>query len=232
MHNFNILEKNLGIKFKNKNLLKQALIHRSYLNEHPEEKIDHNERLEFLGDAVLELVVSEYLFRNYSNPEGELTSWRASLVNTDSLSELSKELGINNFLFLGKGESKSTGKARNIILANVFEALIGAIYLDQKLKVAKKFILKKLLVKLPEIIQKELYKDPKSRFQEIAQAKFKITPIYKVLKEEGPAHEKKFTIGLFLGEKLIAQGEGTSKFEAEVKAAKEGLPILEKLFNL
>lgn len=224
--NLSSLEKKLGLRFKNKNLLKQALIHRSYLNEHPEEKLDHNERLEFLGDAVLELVVSEYLYQNYTNPEGELTSWRASLVNTDSLSDLSKKLGINDFLFLSKGESKSTGKARNVILANTFEALIGAIYLDRGFKTAKKFILKKLIIKLPEIIQKELYKDPKSKFQEIAQAKFKITPTYKVLKEEGPAHEKKFTVGLYLGEKLISQGEGMSKFEAEMEAAKKGLSII------
>ena len=226
MKNFSILEKKLGIKFKNKNLLKQALIHRSYLNEHPEEKLEHNERLEFLGDAVLELIVSEYLYQNYQNPEGELTAWRASLVNANNLSNLAKNLGINDFLFLSKGEAKSTGKAREIILANTFEALIGAIYLDQGLKQAKNFIKKHLIKQLPEIIEKELYKDPKSKFQEIAQGKFKITPTYKVLKEEGPAHEKKFTVGLFLNEKFIAKGEGSSKFEAEVEAAKKGLTVI------
>jgi len=226
MKNFSILEKKLGIKFKNKNLLKQALIHRSYLNEHPEEKLEHNERLEFLGDAVLELIVSVYLYQNYQNPEGELTAWRASLVNANNLSNLAKNLGINDFLFLSKGEAKSTGKAREIILANTFEALIGAIYLDQGLKQAKNFIKKHLIKQLPEIIEKELYKDPKSKFQEIAQGKFKITPTYKVLKEEGPAHEKKFTVGLFLNEKFIAKGEGSSKFEAEVEAAKKGLTVI------
>lgn len=223
MGNLKDLEKKLGIRFRSKVLFKQAFIHRSYINEHPKEKLDHNERLEFLGDAVLELVVSENLFQNYSNPEGELTSWRASLVNADSLSNLAEELGINNYLFLSKGESQSTGKARKIILANAFEALIGAIYLDRGIKEVKKFITKNLLKKLPEIIEKELYKDSKSKFQEIAQANFKITPTYKVLREEGPAHEKKFTVGLFLGEKLVAQGEGTSKFEAEMKAAERAL---------
>ncbi|MGC9049046.1 MAG: ribonuclease III [Patescibacteria group bacterium] len=226
MKNLKDLEKKLGIKFKNKTLLKQALIHRSYLNEHPEEKLEHNERLEFLGDAILEMIVSEYLYQNYKNPEGELTSWRASLVNTNSLSNLAKKIGINDFLFLSKGESKSTGKARDIILANTFEALIGAIYFDQGLVKVKKFITEKLLTQLPEIIKKELYKDPKSKFQEIAQAKFKITPTYKVLKEEGPAHERKFTVGLFLNKKFIAQGKGSSKFEAEVEAAKKGLSII------
>ena len=217
------LEKQLRLKFKNLKLLKQALTHRSYLNEHPKEKIEHNERLEFLGDAVLELTVTEYLYQNFNNPEGDLTSWRASLVNTDTLSILAKNLGLNNFLFLSRGEAQSVGKARDVILADAFEALIGAIYLDQGVKKTKEFINKNLLVKLPKIIEEKLYKDPKSHFQEIAQAQFKITPTYKVLKEEGPAHQKTFTVGLFLGDKLISRGQGSSKFEAEVAAAKKGL---------
>jgi ribonuclease-3 len=223
MKNSKTLEKNLTVKFKNKNLLKQALTHRSYLNEHSEEKIEHNERLEFLGDAVLELAVSEYLYQKYPNPEGELTSWRASLVNTDSLANLAQNLDLNSFLFLSKGETRSTGKARNVILANAFEAVIGAIYLDQGFKKTKDFIIKNLVKKLPEIIKKELYKDAKSRFQEISQAQFKITPSYKVLKEEGPAHEKIFTVGLYLGDKFVSQGTGSSKFEAEMKAAEKAL---------
>lgn len=223
MKNLPTLEKKLGLKFKNKNLLKQALTHRSYINEHSDEKIEHNERMEFLGDAVLELAVSEYLYQKYSNPEGELTSWRASLVNTDSLAKLAQNLDLNSFLFLSKGETKSTGKARSVISANAFEAVIGAIYLDQGFKKAKDFIIKNLVKKLPEIIKKELYKDPKSKFQEISQAQFKITPSYKVLKETGPAHEKTFTVGLYLGDKLISQGAGNSKFEAEVDAAREAL---------
>ncbi|MDD2646495.1 MAG: ribonuclease III [Patescibacteria group bacterium] len=223
MTNLNTLENQLKLKFKNIKFLKQALTHRSYVNEHSREKIEHNERLEFLGDAVLELIVTEYLYHKFDNPEGELTSWRASLVNTDSLSALAKELGLNEFLFLSRGEAKSTGKARNVILADAFEALIGAIYLDQGAKRAKEFISKNLLIKLPKIIKNKLYKDPKSEFQEISQAKQKITPSYKVLKETGLAHEKKFTVGLFLGDKLISKGQGTSKFEAEVDAAKNGL---------
>lgn len=228
MKNLNSLEKKLGIKFKNKKLLQQALIHRSYLNEHPECQLEHNERLEFLGDAILEFITTEYLYQNFKNPEGELTSWRASLVNTDSLSKLAQTIKLNRYLYLSRGESQSLGKARKIILANTVESLIGAIYLDQGIKIAKKFIEKNILSQLPEILEKKLYKDPKSKFQEIVQAKFKITPVYKVLHEEGPAHQKKFTVGLFINEKLIAKGAGTSKFEAEVRAAKKGLTVLDK----
>lgn len=218
------LEKKIKIKFKNVKLLQQALTHRSYINEHPQEKLAQNERLEFLGDAVLELIVTEYLYKTFDSPEGDLTSLRASLVNTESLSLLAQELSLNDYLFLSKGETKSTGKARNVILADAFEALIGAIYLDQGVKKTKEFIAQRLLIKLPKIIEQQLYKDPKSQFQEIAQAKLKITPNYQVLKEEGLAHAKKFTVGLFLNDKLISRGEGSSKFEAEVEAAKKGLP--------
>ncbi|MCX6740787.1 MAG: ribonuclease III [Candidatus Parcubacteria bacterium] len=218
------LEKKIKIRFKNVKSLQQALTHRSYINEHPQDKLAHNERLEFLGDAVLELIVTEYLYKTFDHSEGELTSLRASLVNTESLSLLAQELGLNDYLFLSKGETKSTGKARSVILADAFEALIGAIYLDQGVKKTKEFIAQRLLVKLPKIIEQQLYKDPKSQFQEIAQAKLKITPSYQVLKEEGLAHAKKFTVGLFLNDKLISRGEGSSKFEAEVEAAKNGLP--------
>jgi len=223
MPNLKELEKKIKIKFKNIKLLQQALTHRSYINEHPQDKLTHNERLEFLGDAVLELIVTEYLYKTFDSPEGELTSLRASLVNTESLSLLAQELDLNNYLFLSRGEAKSTGKARNVILADAFEALIGAIYLDQGVKKVKEFIAQHLLTRLPKIIEQQLYKDPKSQFQEIAQAKLKITPSYQVLKEEGLAHAKKFTVGLFLNDKLISRGEGSSKFEAEVEAAKNGL---------
>jgi len=227
MKNFLILEKNLGLEFKNRDLLIEAFCHRSYLNEHPDFPLPHNERLEFLGDAVLELIVTEYLYKKYPEKnEGELTNWRAALVNAKILGELAKEHGFNDFLLLSKGEEKETGKARLYILANTFEALIGAIYLDQGYEVAKKFVEKNLIEKkLPEIIEKRLFKDPKTRFQEEAQERAKITPTYKVLEEWGPDHAKHFIVGVFLGNELVAKGEGTSKQEAEEEAAKNALKI-------
>jgi ribonuclease-3 len=227
MKNFLILEKNLGLEFKNRDLLIEAFCHRSYLNEHPDFYLPHNERLEFLGDAVLELIVTEYLYKKYPEKnEGELTNWRAALVNAKTLGELAKDLGFNDFLLLSKGEEKETGKARLYILANTFEALIGAIYLDQGYEVAKNFVEKNLIErKLPEIIEKGLFKDPKTRFQEEAQERVKITPTYKVLEEWGPDHAKHFVVGVFLGNELIAKGEGTSKQEAEEEAAKNALKI-------
>jgi len=225
MKNFPILEKSLGLEFKNRDLLIEAFCHRSYLNEHPDFYLPHNERLEFLGDAVLELIVTEYLYKKYPEKnEGELTNWRAALVNAKILGELARELGFNDFLLLSKGEEKETGKARLYILANTFEALIGAIYLDQGYEVAKKFVEKNLIErKLPEIIEKGLFKDPKTRFQEEAQERVKITPTYKVLEEWGPDHAKHFVVGVFLGDELIAKGEGSSKQEAEEEAAKNAL---------
>jgi ribonuclease-3 len=227
MKNFLILEKNLGLEFKNRDLLIEAFCHRSYLNEHPDFPLPHNERLEFLGDAVLELIVTEYLYKKYPEKnEGELTNWRAALVNAKILGELAKNLGFNDFLLLSKGEEKETGKARLYILANTFEALIGAIYLDQGYEVAKNFVEKNLIEKkLPEIIEKGLFKDPKTRFQEEAQERVKITPTYKVLEEWGPDHAKHFIVGVFLGNELVAKGEGTSKQEAEEEAAKNALKI-------
>jgi ribonuclease-3 len=227
MKNFAILEKSLGLEFKNRDLLIEAFCHRSYLNEHPDFYLPHNERLEFLGDAVLELIVTEYLYKKYPEKnEGELTNWRAALVNAKILGEVARELGFNDFLLLSKGEEKETGKARLYILANTFEALIGAIYLDQGYEVAKKFVEKNLIErKLPEIIEKGLFKDPKTRFQEEAQERVKITPTYKVLEEWGPDHAKHFIVGVFLGKELIAKGEGSSKQEAEEEAAKNALKI-------
>lgn len=220
------LAKKLGVKFNNPDLLQSAVTHRSYLNEHRGYKLDHNERLEFLGDAVLELVVTEYLYNNYSNPEGELTNWRAALVNGEMLAKISKKMGVENFLLMSRGEAKDTGKARQYLLANAFEAIIGAIYLDQKENgyvAAKKFILDNVVVELPEIIEKKLYLDPKSRFQEAAQDKEGITPAYRVIEESGPDHNKKFVVGVYLDDKLIAKGEGMSKQEAQRNAAAEAL---------
>ncbi len=227
MKNFVPLEKKLGFEFKNKDLLIQAFTHRSYLNENPGFYLDHNERLEFLGDAVLELVVTEYLYQNYSNKtEGELTSWRAALVNANILSKIASELGFNDFLLLSRGEAKDTGKARQYILANTFEAFIGALFLDSGYNAVKKFIKKHLIKELPRIIRQGLFKDAKSYFQEKAQEKLKITPYYKVLKEWGPDHLKHFMVGVFLGQKLVAKGKGYSKQEAEDVAAKNALKIM------
>lgn len=217
------LEEKLGTNFKNKDLLVQAVVHRSYLNEHPDFHLDHNERLEFLGDAVLELVVTEFLYNNYPNPEGELTNWRASLVNAKILSDITADLGVNEFLYLSRGESKETGKARQYILANAFEAIVGSIYLDSGWDAAKDFIHRVVLPRLPNILEHKLYLDPKSRFQESSQDKLGITPNYRVLDERGPDHAKSFTVGVYLDDELVAQGEGTSKQEAQVAAAEHGL---------
>ena len=216
----------LNLKFKNQNLLKQALIHRSYLNEHPDFELGHNERLEFLGDAVLELVVTEYLYNHYENPEGEMTNWRAALVNAKMLAEIAHELQIEKYLYLSKGEAKDNNqKARNYILANAMESLIGAIYLDQGWDIVKNFIIQNIVIKLPEIQDKKLYIDAKSRFQEMAQDKTGITPSYVVLEEFGPDHNKKFVIGLYLEDELVAKGSGTSKQEGQMSAAEQGLKV-------
>jgi len=224
MKDFSILEKKLGLKFKNKDLLIQAFVHRSYLNENPDFKLFHNERLEFLGDAMLEHVVTEYLYVNYPDePEGELTSLRAALVNTKMLSRIAQELEFNDFLLLSLGEEKEQGKARQYILADTFEAFIGALYLDQGINSCKDLIVKHLIKELPDIIESGIYKDDKSCFQEQSQEKQGITPTYDVLKEKGPDHAKHFIVGVFLNKKLIAKGEGFSKQEAEEEAAKNAL---------
>ena len=223
---FSKLEKKIKIKFKDKNLLVQALVHRSYLNENRDFPLAHNERMEFLGDAVLELVVTEYLFENYLNPEGELTNWRAALVNAIMCAQVAGELNLDEFLFLSHGESKDAGtKAREYILANVLEALIGAIYLDQGWKVSKNFITHFIISKLPEVLELGLWMDPKSRFQESAQELMNITPNYKVLKEEGPDHNKIFVVGAYLNNEKIAEGQGSSKQEAQVEAAEKALQV-------
>ncbi|MBI4117843.1 MAG: ribonuclease III [Parcubacteria group bacterium] len=217
------LEDRMGVTFKNKKHLIQALVHRSYLNENKQFPVAHNERLEFLGDAVLELVVTEYLYKHYSNPEGELTNWRASLVNSTMLATLAKEIELESYLFLSRGESKDMGKARQYILANAFEALIGSLYIDHGYRACKKFIEKNLLSKLSHILENKLYMDAKSKFQEIAQEKFGITPTYRVIEETGPDHARHFVIGVSIGEELIAQGTGSSKQEAQMNAAEAGL---------
>jgi len=224
MKNFSKLEKNLGVKFENQDLLKQAMVHRSYLNENPDFELNHNERLEFLGDAVLELAVTEYLYNNYENPEGELTTWRAALVNAKMLAKIAKKLDLESCLYLSRGESRDTNsKARDYILANATEAVVGAIHMDQGYVVANKFIQKHILSELPEILEKKLYIDPKSRFQEEAQDKVGITPHYEVLDSVGPDHAKKFVIGIFLDKEQVATGEGTSKQEAQEDAARNAL---------
>ena len=218
------LEQNIGVSFKNKDLLKQSLVHRSYLNENPSFELPHNERLEFLGDAVLELVVTEYLYTHYPNPEGELTNWRAALVNAKMLAEVARDMGLDDFLFLSRGEAKDKdSKARHIILANAFEAVVGAIYLDQGYAVSDEFIKKEVLSKLDYIIEHQLYLDPKSRFQEIAQEKLTITPNYRVLEESGPDHDKRFKVGVYLNDDLVSVGEGSSKQDAQVDAAEHAL---------
>lgn len=227
MNKLSRLEKILGVKFKDENILTQSLTHRSYINENPDFHLSHNERLEFLGDAVLELIVTDYLFLKYpEKAEGELTSWRAALVNAKMLSILGKEIGLQDFLLLSKGEAKETGKSRDYIVANAFEALIGAMYLDAGYKKTETFISKFLLPKLPSIIEGELFRDAKSTLQEVAQEKKSITPSYKVLKEWGPDHAKQFIVGVFLGERKIGEGEGSSKQEAEVQAAQDGLKTI------
>ncbi len=224
MKDFAPLEDKIEIKFKDSKILQQALVHRSYLNENPNFELDHNERLEFLGDAVLELIVTENLYANYPNPEGELTNWRAALVNATTLAATAHEMGLEDFLYLSKGESKDdNAKARNYILANAMEAVIGAVYLDQGYDVSKTFIELWILSKLPNILENKLYRDPKTAFQEAAQEKMGTTPTYHVEKEEGPDHNKEFTIVTKLGEDEVARGTGTSKQEAETDAARAGL---------
>ncbi len=226
MRDIKDLEQIVGVKFINTELLKQAFTHRSYLNEHPAFGLGHNERLEFLGDAVLELVVTEYLYNNFDNPEGDLTNWRASLVNSKILGGIAKNLGFDEFLLLSKGESKDgTTKARWYILANAMESIIGAIYLDQGWEVASNFIHRFVIAHLPEILENKDYIDSKSSFQELAQEKTGITPNYKVLKEWGPDHDKHFIVGVFLDKEQVAEGTGTSKQEAQTEAAKNALKV-------
>ena len=212
----------INLKFQDITLLERAFTHRSYVNENRSAGIKHNERLEFLGDAVLELVITEYLFAKYPNkPEGELTAVRSALVNTVSISEAASDLNMNDYLRLSRGESKDTGRARQYILANTFEAVIGAIYLDQGYSAARIFIGNSLFAKTDEIVEKKLWQDPKSGFQEAAQEQVGITPSYKTISSVGPDHDKEFTVGVYLKDELVAQGVGKSKQEAQQEAAQK-----------
>lgn len=222
MRDLSKIEEKIGVKFNNRELIFTAFIHRSYVNEHKDVK-EHNERLEFLGDAVLELVVTEYLYNNYPNPEGDLTNWRSALVKTESISEVAGKLGFEDYLLMSRGEASSSGRARQLILANSFEAVVGAIYCDQGYDVAKKFITENLIIELPRIIEEKLYIDPKSNFQELAQEKEGITPRYEVVEEAGPDHAKVFTIAVKVGEKEWGRGAGPSKQLAQQDAAKAAL---------
>ena len=217
------LEAKISISFNNKDLLLQALTHRSYLNEKPDWRLDHNERLEFLGDAGLELVVTEYLYKNYPNPEGDLTSWRAALVNAIMLSRISEKIDLNSYILLSRGEARDTGRARQYILANAIEAVIGAIYLDKGYPAASEFIAKFILPELPAVLERGADRDYKSRFQEEAQDRVGITPTYEVIREWGPDHAKNFHIGVYLDGQLAGEGAGPSKQDAQQEAAKDGL---------
>lgn len=222
--NFSQLEALVGATFADKMLLLTAITHRSYLNEHREAKQDHNERIEFLGDAVLELVATDFLYKKYpEKPEGELTAVRAALVNTVALSEAATKLGVNDFMLMSKGEAKDTGRARQYILANAFEALIGALYLDQGYEAASEFIHQHLLQRTEEVVEKRLWQDPKSRFQELAQEHASITPTYELLSQEGPDHDRVFTVGVFLRHEKVAEGQGRAKQEAEQAAAEAAI---------
>lgn len=221
---FSKFEETAGITFKDKALLRQAFIHRSYINENRSLGLSHNERLEFLGDAVLELVTTDYLYKRFPDmDEGELTSLRSALVNADTCSIVASKLGANDFLLLSRGESKDMGRARQYILANTLEAIIGAVYMDQGFEGAQNFILAHITPLTDDLVEKGTWIDAKSLFQEKAQEHASLTPIYKTIKESGPDHDKKFTVGVYIGTELIGQGEGQSKQDAEQGAARDAL---------
>ena len=218
------LEKKLGLHFKDEDLLTEALTHRSYINEYPKWRLPHNERLEYLGDAVLELLVSEELFKKFpKQPEGQLTVLRAALVNYQILAKVAENVGLQDFILMSRGERKDTGRAREVILANAIEAVIGSMYMDQGLEKVRGFVKKFVMNNLDEVLKTKSYKDAKSELQEVVQDKFKLTPTYAVVEESGPAHKRTFTMGVYFGEKFIAKGEGLSKQEAELVAAKNAL---------
>jgi ribonuclease III len=226
MIDFSKFEEKTNIIFNDKKLLEQAFIHRSYINENSNSSLCHNERLEFLGDAVLELVITEYLYSKYPNEdEGNLTAYRSALVNAVIIGEVAVELGMNEFLLLSKGEAKDIGKARGYILANTYEAYVGAVYLDGGYEIVKNFIAQTLFNKIDTIVAKKLWRDSKSLVQEKAQEYVNVTPSYKVVQETGPDHDKFFTIGIFFGQDCIAEGKGKSKQEAEQNAAQKALEI-------
>jgi ribonuclease-3 len=221
---FKTFEETAGISFADLDLLRQAFTHRSYLNEHREATWGHNERLEFLGDAVLELSVTHFLYEKFPDkPEGDLTAYRAALVNAVTLSEIAEAVGMNDYLLLSRGEAKDKGRARAMLLANAFEALVGALYLDQGYAGADAFLSKQLFPKIDKIVKERLWQDPKSTLQEKAQEHEGVTPSYAVLRETGPDHDKHFVVGVSVAHNLIAEGEGKSKQEAEQEAARNAL---------
>lgn len=221
---FKNFEASLGVSFSDTRLLRQAFTHRSYLNEHKGEAGGHNERLEFLGDAVLELISTHFLYEKFpKEDEGSLTAYRAALVNAVTCAEVAEEIGMNDYLLLSRGESKDTGRARSILLANAFEALVGALYLDQGYDAARAFIVEHLFPKIDDIVKNQLWRDAKSALQEKAQDAEGVTPHYQVLRESGPDHDKHFTVGVYVGKQLLAEGEGKSKQEAEQTAARAAL---------
>lgn len=224
MKDIGILENRIGIRFNNINILKEALTHRSYLNERPNWPVPHNERLEYLGDAVLELAVSERLFNDYPKfPEGQLTVIRAALVNYQILGKIAAELELEDFILMSRGERGDNPRAKEVILANALEALVGAMYLDHGFETVKKFVDKEIMIYAEDIIRTKSYKDPKSALQELIQEELRVTPTYEVIDETGPAHERTFRVGVRLGGDIVAEGSGQSKQEAEVEAARKAL---------
>lgn len=218
------LKKKLGTSFKNEDLLTEALTHRSYLNEFPKWRLPHNERLEYLGDAVLELLVSEELFAEFPDyPEGKLTVLRAALVNYQILARVAESIQLDDFILMSRGERRDTGKAREVILANAMEAVIGALYLDQGIVKTGAFVKKYVMSNLDEVVKTKSYKDAKSELQETIQEKLRMTPTYRVMEESGPAHKRTFKMGVYFGDRFVAEGEGASKQEAELAAAKNAL---------
>jgi ribonuclease-3 len=222
------LAKKLNIQFNDITLLERALTHRSYLNEN--RNIDRsNERLEFLGDAVLELIVSKYLYVKYPDrEEGDLTSFRSAIVRTESLAQASRELGYGEYLKMAKGEEESGGRDKDYILANTFESVLGSIYIDQGFDKCKELVQKVLISKVDNIVENRLDIDNKTKIQELAQAKFRLTPTYTVVDEKGPDHDKTFTVAVKIGNKTIGKGKGSSKQKAEESAAEKGLEYIEK----
>ncbi|MDB5183457.1 MAG: putative ribonuclease [Candidatus Saccharibacteria bacterium] len=220
--------KKIGYEFKNLDLLITALTHRSYVNEHKKSVTEHNERLEFLGDAVLELAVTDYLFNNFSEPEGILTSWRSSLVRTESIGEAGDALGYEPLLRMSRGEKNGSTRARQQILANAFEAVIGAVYLERGYADAEVFIKEHIVTKLDGILKSGSWRDPKSHLQEVSQRIDGQTPVYRVLEEVGPDHDKVFSLGVYVGDKLMGNGSGSSKQHAQQEAAKAALETYDK----
>ena len=226
--NFSELQQKIDITFQNQDLLKKVFIHRSFLNENTNQKLESNERLEFLGDAVLDLIVTDHMYQKYSEPDGILTIWRSALVRGQNLAKLAKKLQLGDYLFLSKGEEKTGGRSRELLLANTFEALIGAIYLEKGYDETRKFLMKNIIAELPDIISNNLHLDPKTTLQELIQEKINITPTYEVLESKGPDHAKVFEVGVFVNDKMIGKGSGTNKQAAQSSAADVALEQLKK----